>query len=68
MDTKTLNILSRIDQSYKYNMKLTTERLKIIEPCLRKNPKAFDGKMKGLQQLAEMVAFDSTPDTIEQIR
>ena len=49
-------------------MKLTDERLAIIEPSLRKNPKAFDNQMKGLQQLAENEILKKTPDSIERIR
>ena len=49
-------------------MKLTDERLAIIEPSLRKNPKAFDNQMKGLQQLAEKEILDKRPDSIERIR
>jgi hypothetical protein len=29
-------------------MKLTAERLAVIEPVLRKNPRAFETQMKGL--------------------
>jgi hypothetical protein len=49
-------------------MKLTAEQLSIIEPSLRKNPKAFDNQMKGLQQLAEIEINSRSDDSIERIR